>query len=918
MSAWRLALLALLAWPSTLAMLTACADGAPVPAGRGSRLEVRVAPLSLPTLTNACYGIAVLDEALAPVWSVPSVCADSYGDGTSDLTYIGTCDATDLNDDGQANATVVLTIVGLYGPDTDGDQAPDLLTDYKNPCAAPYAPNGCRILTTCNENEDVLVELNLTVMREARQGFFDVAITFEDIFCSAKVDCAYPATEAAPARPIELVFDPVSGDRVQTVVWAFACTDGDPGDDADAVSDSTHLYMDDVVLRCGDTRYTIRPSDGPGNLYPGGVGAPAPLVQAMVFEGREAITNGDLDADKLYWNVALGLDADFFSPALPALAPDCVLETRATATRGPLLDGRTPPNTNYPYVLVSVPINSGAAIICTQHGLDAGGDQAGVSTQYTGPSQDGSGFRSIDLGHFAFQSGGSVVTSPIFIDECLEVPSPCAPTAQCFDLDQGFDCRCAPGFDGDPFAAGCVDLDECGLSTDNCSDDATCTNAPGSFECECNPGFTGDGVTCVDIDECQSNNGGCSADATCSNTAGSRTCECDAGFSGDGLTCVDLDECGLETDDCSADATCSNTPGSFECECNPGFTGDGVTCVDIDECQSNNGGCSVNATCSNTTGSRTCECEPGFTGDGLTCTDLDECQTNNGGCAVDALCTNTPGSRTCACGPGLTGDGFTCEYLVTISASTSNYNLFAATGSPTAARAYVVTVAPGVTLSSTSTSVAAFQTGPLPAGSTVRLINNGNLYGAGGRGGNAGDSAYAAAGGGAGGDAIAASVPVTIDNTNGTIFGGGGGGGGGFLCTRSNVLACGGSGGGGRGSTPGAAGSKGTCFSGASYPNGTSGSAGTTAAPGGGGGGASSGYYPNQYSAPFYCTAAGGGAGGDWGASGANSGTSYLDGAVQYSPTAGGAAGHAVRLSNGASVTWLGGNTAARVKGPVL
>ncbi len=120
---------------------------------------------------------------------------------------------------------------------------------------------------TCEENADTRVDFNITLMREANQGFFDIAVTFDDIFCSAKVDCAY-----AGGRPIELVMGP-DGRRVPTVVWALACTDGSPGG---AVATSTHLYMDDVVLDCDGTRFTVSPSDGPGNVYPGGVGAPPP------------------------------------------------------------------------------------------------------------------------------------------------------------------------------------------------------------------------------------------------------------------------------------------------------------------------------------------------------------------------------------------------------------------------------------------------------------------------------------------------------------------------------------------------------------------------------------------------------------------------------------------------------------------
>jgi len=40
------------------------------------------------------------------------------------------------------------------------------------------------------------------VVRAANQGFFDVAVSFDDIFCAAKFDC-----ENADHTPLELLFD---------------------------------------------------------------------------------------------------------------------------------------------------------------------------------------------------------------------------------------------------------------------------------------------------------------------------------------------------------------------------------------------------------------------------------------------------------------------------------------------------------------------------------------------------------------------------------------------------------------------------------------------------------------------------------------------------------------------------------------
>ncbi len=60
----------------------------------------------------------------------------------------------------------------------------------------------------------------------------------------------------------------------------------------------------------------------------------------------------------------------------------------------------------------------------------------------------------------------------------------------------------------------------------------------------------------------------------------------------------------------------------------------------------------------------------------------------------------------------------------------------------------------------------------LPAGSTLEIINSGNIYGHGGNGRSSGDNAFQRNGG----DAIYTEVDTTIINT-GSIYGGGGGGG---------------------------------------------------------------------------------------------------------------------------------------------
>ncbi|HRE90996.1 MAG TPA: SUMF1/EgtB/PvdO family nonheme iron enzyme, partial [Myxococcota bacterium] len=457
---------------------------------RAPTLSLSVAPLELSGVVDACYSLTVLDESNSPVWSRNNLCASQFG-AAGGLSFVGPCDTTDLDQDGLAENTVVLTIDGLYrvGASAEDPDAPPVpLSDFIDPCAAPHSPEGCRQVAICRKNGDTPVAFDLVVMRRANQGFFDVAVALDDIFCSAKVDCEVPARGDEPARPLELVFDPQSGERVPTAVWALSCTDGDGGASA---AERTHLYMDRVVLRCGGIDHPIDPSAGPGNLFTALDTPPAPIVQAMVHEGHQTLGSPSGTLDALYWSVSLGLDTAFFAPA-QGTAPDCTLITRATASRGPLPLGTTPANTNYPLIDVQVPINLGNTRLCTRHPLDAPPPADGVATAYTGSLADLSGFASTSFDFEGYRAGDAVVTAPVDLGDttCATRPELCHSNAECQDLAGTPTCVCDPGFVGD--GATCDDLDEC-LSAP-CPEPKVCTNTPGTFTCTCPPGTTDDGA----------------------------------------------------------------------------------------------------------------------------------------------------------------------------------------------------------------------------------------------------------------------------------------------------------------------------------------------------------------------------------------------------------------------------------------
>ena len=323
----------------------------------GPTVNITVAPLTLPGIEDACYGVTVYNEPSASigpnsvVWSRPSLCASGFGDGEGSVSYVGPCDASPA---GRIN-TVSLVLNGLCGTAgcdvSDPNDAGALpTTAYQNPCPADRP---CLPERPCVENADTPIEFNLTIMRPANRGFFDVAVNFEDIFCSAKLDCV-PEFLHRPNGPRDL-----------TAVLAFACTSG---------AAETCLYANRVTLDCGgENIWTIDPSAGPGNIPES-----SPLIfGAATYTGDEAFTA----FQKSYWNVALGLDETLF-----ATYPNCTLRWSTTASEDPLVAQTTPDETTYPFILWQRQIVTNGALTCGTHPLNGvltNEPLASVATRYT-------------------------------------------------------------------------------------------------------------------------------------------------------------------------------------------------------------------------------------------------------------------------------------------------------------------------------------------------------------------------------------------------------------------------------------------------------------------------------------------------------------------------------------------------------
>jgi len=303
-------ILARLALAALLPFMTIACSKSDTPAARegGPGIEVKVAPLTLPGIARACYDVLVQNGLGETVWArgvfgqqwpedTTTLCSTQFGNGAGgDISYVGPCDAD------QPSHTVTLSVDGLY--DVSGND----IGEYVNPCP-PNTP--CTLPVLCAENADTPVTFNFTIMRAANQGFFDVAVNFDNIFCSAKVDCTY---DTEGTEPIELLFDPATGERIQTAVVGFACTAG-PGTDA-----STTLMMNDLRVTCGDPEVTFFAGhflfgcDDPGDAYYGIVQSVS--TSGLRFDGavwQRDVNSGDYNASALVVNNL---------PQLPVGAPE--------------------------------------------------------------------------------------------------------------------------------------------------------------------------------------------------------------------------------------------------------------------------------------------------------------------------------------------------------------------------------------------------------------------------------------------------------------------------------------------------------------------------------------------------------------------------------------------------------------------
>ncbi len=354
-----------------------CADhGSRTPPASGE-LAVRVAPLSLPGIAVACYDVAVTNDVGEFVWrqgdpdvaytagDLGALCSDRYGNGAGgDIAYVGPCDAMDNNGDGNATGYVTLWVDGLY------DAAGADLADWVDPC-----PNGCTLQAECRENTDVSVGFSLTIMRQAHQGFFDLMIFLDDVFCAAKLDnCGNDGTL--------MTFLLDGGFPRPTAVLAFACSTGKTGGEI--------LYASDSALECdspaGSASLDISVSEGL-HPYPGKVVFAYNVdrgTQNYICDADDPTCTCDPvagDCQNLFWNTVIGIRPGDESKNCRIVASFSAAYGDAPFLESPL-GFVSPQMTTYPYIAVDVPVtDADGQILCTVNPLN--GVDSGVGTVYT-------------------------------------------------------------------------------------------------------------------------------------------------------------------------------------------------------------------------------------------------------------------------------------------------------------------------------------------------------------------------------------------------------------------------------------------------------------------------------------------------------------------------------------------------------
>jgi len=516
-----------------------------------------MAALNLQGVGDVVWDVEVVNGAdpAQVVWQ-KRLSSTGYGDSTGSASYVGPCDA----DPGVNENTVKVWVVGVYSSPVatlgtfasgavGGATTPDV--EFQNPTTAGALTQ----VATCQENADVFVQFDVALMRPAQQGFFDIAVNFNNIFCSAKFDCCADTDAngcaADGTEDIYLLFD-AAGVRSSTMVLGFACTAGA------TAGVETELYLDALQLDCTSPTaetfaadITLNPSGPAGNqctagadgmstctgvvTESNGVDADAYLYQLAIFRGLEQLQSGGIDAQKVYWNLALGV----MRAETGADITDCWLRTQGTAddANGTSIValGNIAAGAVYPYIQWDVDLAT-----CGAEPLTFGDDTAMVRADYTTTGGAGRGF--------AYGYGPNLTAGPFCAVAC-ENGGQCVSGA----------CVCPTGFSGTA----------CETNDDDCVGDpcapGTCTDGVASYTCTCPDGTFDDGATCAACTPIAN----CVSGLTCTTAADSLCAVCGTGYAAP--DCANIDDC--DPNPCLHGGTCTDGVDSYTCSCIDGYTG---------------------------------------------------------------------------------------------------------------------------------------------------------------------------------------------------------------------------------------------------------------------------------------------------------------------------------------------------------
>ena len=237
--------------------------------------------------------------------------------------------------------------------------------------------------------------------------------------------------------------------------------------------------------------------------------------------------------------------------------------------------------------------------------------------------------------------------------DCDEAGDLCHANAYCVPIDDGVECHCLDGFEGDGVAT-CDNIDECSADATLCVSTATCVDNYGGFTCDCNEGSFGDPYAGGSCDPCDVS---CS-DCTASGPTGCS--ECSVGFwDADADEAFNCTACAVCADGTYQHTACTLTADTV---CEPCHTActycSGPTSGDCTECGAgqflDSGICTSCSACDPDTEYETIACTDETNRECATCSGCSAGFYESGGCvgAIDSECTECGG-----CGTGFFEDG---------------------------------------------------------------------------------------------------------------------------------------------------------------------------------------------------------------------------------------------------------------------